>query len=254
MEFNAKKYIDLIDQVLDLDAESKRKTTWIVVRILNILMTIELAIFLAERFGYSISITTITFDNILLGFKNYDVIVGITCFVLAYFGGRVVSWFIPNAMSYTRYWSTWSINIPFKEKMNKNLEDPEEFGRWKVNFDRRYQEAKIYTERLSLLLLFGGNLFLTYYFIVQNNLPLLYSEIISVLLFFAMVILVLIYTIFKGDLIWSIAYNDYFENKKPFKTDDIRKIDRYALKALYWIVNIVSLAIMFSIFTSFPSK
>src|SRR5690606_21825840 len=122
------------------------------------------------------------------------------------FGGRVVSWFIPNAMSYTRYWSTWSVNTEFKEKMNKNLEDPDEFERWKVNFDKRYREAQIYTERLSLLLLFGGNLFLTYCFIVSNNSPLLQSELLSLLLFFAMLMFVLIYIRFKGDLIWCLAY------------------------------------------------
>lgn len=255
MDLNPKKYIDFIDQTLNLDPESKNKTTWIVIKILNILMTIELAVFIADRFGYSITIDKIDFDAFLLAFKHYDIIVGVSCFILAYFGTREVSWFLPNAISYTRYWNNWSINTSFKEKMNKLLDDPNEFESWRGNHERRFNDAKIYTERFKLSLLFCGNIFLTYHFIVRTSLPAFYSEVVDVLSFMAMVVAAGIYTIYKDDLLFSLSMADYFDYKKKFEIMPVRKIDRYALKVLHWVANTVTIGtILIVIGFAFTSK
>jgi hypothetical protein len=217
-------------------------------------MTIELAIFLAERFGYKISIDKVSLDAILLGFKNYDVIVGVSCFVLAYFGTRAVSWLLPNAISYTRYWNSWHFDNKFKEKMNKNLDDPNEFESWRVNHEKRFNDAKIYTEKFKLILLFCGNLFLTYHFIVQTYLLSLYIVIVDLVLFMAMVIIGLTYTFFKDELIFSLFMAAYFDDKVKFEIKDARKIDRYGIRALHWVVNIIFIGAISAVFAIAFSK
>jgi hypothetical protein len=252
MELNAKKYIDFLDQTLDLDNESKSKTTWIVIRILNTLMTIELAIFIAEKFGYGITAQQINFDIILLIFKNYDILVGVTCFILAYFGARVFSLLLPNIFTYTQYWSTWSIDNEFKDKLNKILEDPDEFERWRLKHEKRLHDANINTKRFTLLLLFIGNLYLTYHFIILHKHTLFYNKVISLLLSFAFILISLLYTLFKGDLMWSLDKVNYFENKQKFKIEPVRKIDRFGLKTIHWIVTAVSVVVIIAILTLSP--
>lgn len=67
-------------------------------------MNIQLAIFIAEYFGYNIIATTLNFDLVLSVLKNYDLIIGIIFFSITYFGIKISMWILTNGLAYSGRW------------------------------------------------------------------------------------------------------------------------------------------------------
>lgn len=138
-----KHYINQFELILNPDRDSKRKTIWIAIRITNLILAIELALYTAEKAGYIFSGDSFTLDLLIEAFTSYAVLLATFFFCLIFFAIKLTVLILSHVPAFAHYMASpnQADKIKFNE-MLKNGKESEAYLAQKDYADRRYKRYK----------------------------------------------------------------------------------------------------------------
>ncbi|NOT73994.1 MAG: hypothetical protein HOP08_03630 [Cyclobacteriaceae bacterium] len=196
-------------------------------------MNIQLAIFIAEYFGYNIIATTLNFDLVLSVLKNYDLIIGIIFFSITYFGIKISMWILTNGLAYSGRWLSVKQTEADKQKLNDRMvidevalkvESENALGRmtFYTDFIRKHNSVNEFLIKISL----------TYGIIVYTKFNSLYYKPFLDLLLFSIMLLMLSLAAIRSQYLKDQMFEPFYLKRTPFKVKKLSKFRRRTLKVI----------------------